>query len=76
MSDFKENVEVVVGIIEDNETEEGLDIVNMMMTLVETLKADLNMTVETWEVFRQSINNMAAVVDNAVGEEIARLTAE
>lgn len=76
MSDFKENIEVVVGIIEDNETEEGLDIVNMMMTLVETLKADLNMTVETWEVFRQSINNMAAVVDNAVSEEIARLTAE
>lgn len=76
MSDAGEIFEAIGEVVDDNTSETGIDVVNVYGSLVEALKANPDMTVEDWELFRMSINNGIAIMNNLVDAEIDRLKKE
>lgn len=73
MSDAEELFGALGHMVNENTSDEGIDIVNVFVALVDALKQNPEMDIETWEVFRLGINNSVAIMNNLVDEEIARL---
>jgi hypothetical protein len=73
MSEAGELFNALGQVVDENTSDSGIDVVNVIIIVIESLKADSDMTIESWEDFRQSINNMTAIANNLVDEEISRL---
>lgn len=76
MSEAGEIFDALGQMVNENTTEEGIDVVNVYVDLVDVLKQNPDMTIEDWELFRLSINNGIAIMNNLVDEEIARLKSD
>lgn len=76
MSEASEVFEVMGQVVDENTSDMGIDVVNVLVGLVDMLKASPDMTVELWETFQLSINNSVAIMNNLIDEELSRIKAE
>lgn len=73
MSDTDEIFGAIAETVNENTTDDGIDVVNIYATLVETISTDPDMTIEKWEQFRLSINNGMAIFNALIDTEIEKL---
>lgn len=76
MNEADEAVNAIREMVARNTSEEGIDDVNAYASLIEALKTDPSITIETWELMKMSIHNGAAIACNLIDEEIVRLREE
>lgn len=76
MSDAGEIFEAISEVVDANTSEQGIDTINVYVSLVEALKKNPDMTIEAWEIFRLGINNGVAIMNHLVDAEVARLKEE
>lgn len=60
-------------ITEEHTSEEGIDFVAVLATVVEGLKASGAMTIEQWELVKMGMDNSVRVMNHLIDEEIAQL---
>lgn len=73
MDNTQELFGAMANIVEDNTSEDGIDVVNVYGTLIEELKATGGMDVESWELLRLSIVNGSNIATTMIDAEIAKL---
>lgn len=76
MSDASEVIGAMKELVVENSSGEGVDVVNVYASLIETLKTDPTITIEIWELMKMGIKNGADIACNLIDEEIAHLREE
>lgn len=76
MSESHEILGVIADTVDENTSDDGIDVVNVYATLFEAMRENPEMTIEEWETLRLAINNSAAIACNLIDQEIAHLKAK
>lgn len=76
MSETHDLFEALGNAVDENTSDEGIDMVNIYVTIVEALKENPDMTIEMWEDLRLTVNNGVTIFNNLVDEELVKLRAK
>lgn len=75
-TDARELFDAIGDVVEENVSDDGVDIVSVFVSLIEALRQDPNMDIEKWELLQLSLRNCIDIMNNLIDEEIAKLRAE
>jgi len=73
MSDAHEIFGAVADTVDANTSDDGIDMINVYIMLIDAFKESPDMTIERWETLRLSINNSVQIFNHLIDEELEKL---